>query len=142
MLASILAALASPVGRIVGYVAAVGAIIGGYLFWLHEHDARILATKAASEAVIVAAQQVEDAHKALAAVQAEAEAADARAKAATSLKLEIANAPLTGDCVPFAPLDVALSGLRRAAGSNPGAAGNTGQPADVPPPAGHPAGHP
>ena len=137
-----LALLSGPFGKIAMWAALAAFLVAGGLFALHQRDQRVLAEHAAREAVAVAALQLADARRAVAASEAEAKAAVARADAASTIKQEIANAPLTGECVPFDPLGTALDGLRRAAGSGDGQAGNPAGPPVLPAPAANPARHP
>lgn len=142
MIAALLPLLAGPLGRMALWAGLAVALAGAGWLALHQHDQRVLAEQAARQAAAVAAQQLADLRAALDASQAEARAAAARAEAAATIKQEIANAPLTGECVPFDPLGAALDGLRRAAGTGDGAAGNPAGPSVVPAAAPNPARHP
>ena len=137
MIAAFLPFLAGPLGRALMWGALAAAVIGGAVFTVHQHDRRVLAEQAAREATAVAARQMADMRAALAASEAEAKAAVARAEAASTIKQEIANAPLSGECVPFDPLGAALDGLRRAAGAGGGSPDSAPGPPVVPAPAGH-----
>ena len=85
--------LTGPLGKLAMVGAALAAIALGVMFWLHEHDARILAQQAARAQAVAAAAQLADARAALTQEQIVADAAQARATAIATARTEIANAP-------------------------------------------------
>jgi hypothetical protein len=133
-----LAFLASPFGKYVGYAALALTLILGGSYALHEHDQRVLAEQAAKEAAVVAAQQIADAKKVAAAVQADAAAAIARATLAATVKGNIDHAPITYACAQSPAVRAALDGLPGSAGSSGGSAANPAKPVVLRPAAGGP----
>lgn len=132
----LLALLTGPMGKLIGYGAlAVALVLGGW-YALHEHDQRVLAEQAATEAAVVAAQQIADARKAAAAVQADAAAAIARAAMAATVKGNIDHAPITYACAQSPAVRAALDGLPGASSAGGGAPGGAGKPAVLRPAAG------
>ena len=126
-------------GKYIAAVFAAVAIIGGYLFWLREHDGRLLAEQAAREAAVVAADRVKQAEAGAAAVQAEATAQIARITATSRTRQEIARAPVTFACAASPAVAAALRGLRPDPAPGPGAPGSAPVAAGVPA-AAHPPG--
>ena len=91
---------------------AAGLALAGW-FWLHEHDARLLAQQAARAQAVVAAQRLSDARAAEAQVQAVADARARRLDALSKARLEIAHAmPPAATCGPPVAVVRALGALR------------------------------
>lgn len=123
MIAFLTSALAGTYGKYIIDAAVALLVAGGIWFWLHEHDARVLADQAAAQAATVAAEQVRQAQDNAAAVAADAQAQIARAAAVTHVKTEIAHAPTTQACVDSPAVAAALRSLQPARPSA-GAPGN------------------
>lgn len=124
--------LAGPFGKYIAIAAILAATGAALAIGLHEHDQRIRAEDAARVQAATAAQQLADAKANAAALAASLADAEARASRVTTIKTEIARAPVSSGCVASPSVRAALDGLRGAAGPGGGAAGNPGGAAVVP----------
>ena len=114
LLGPVLGLLGGKIARWEIYVVGFGALVLAGWLWLRAHDAKVLAEQNARQAEVVAAQQLRDAKRATAAVQAVADAAIKRAATLAQTRLEIAHAPApAANCAAPAAVVRALGALRR-----------------------------
>lgn len=98
------------------------ATAGGYFFWLHEHDAKVLAVQTASLQVAAATELTRQAQEGAAAVSLDAKAQIASAAATADINRSIANAVVTNACVDSPAMAVVLHGLLNTTPASPGGA--------------------
>lgn len=98
-------------GKAVMICLLIFAVVGGYFFWLHEHDAKVLAVQTASLQVAAATEVTRQAQAGAAAVSLDAKAQIASAAATADIDRSIANAVVTNACVDSPAMAVVLRGL-------------------------------
>lgn len=118
----LLALITGPFGKIAGIAAvALGLFAAGALA-LHQHDARVRAEQLLAEEKVQAEAIAADQRRTVAALEAQASEAAARADQLMKVRSSVHAAPVTTGCADRPAIRAALDGLRRTAVGGPGAA--------------------
>ena len=131
MMAFILPYLTGAAGKYILGVAAVLTLLAGGALWLHEHDQRVLAERAAIVAAADATETLRQVRAGAAAVSADADAKVQRMAAVSRAKQEISHAVVTTSCASAPAIAAALASLRRADAAS-GAPGASARAAAMP----------
>ena len=109
----LLALLTGPAGRIAGVAVLAVALLTAGALALNQHDARVRAEQTvAAQAAEIATMQADHA-RAVAALEAQAAAAQTRAKRLASIRSAVDAAPLSSACSASAAVRAVLDGLRQ-----------------------------
>jgi len=111
MIASAIAFITSPLGKLAAIAALLLALLGAGAVWLHAHDNAVRAAwQAQADKAIAAAQEAAHAHE-VAALEAQAAHDKARVAASEALRKQTHDVPPSAACVGSAPVRALHDGL-------------------------------